>query len=224
MPGLFITGNDTEIGKTQVAAGICHQLSKRGYPVQARKPVESGCTGPHGADSEALWQACGKKESLDLIGPYSFKAALAPPQAAHAEGRTISLQQLKQAARAGWQDEALVIIEAAGGYLSPISNDGLVADLLNALDIPSLLVVENRLGSINQCLSHLSAMQMREHLPIAIVLNQTDPQAMDNSHELESYLQAWKLPLFSIPHISSSPPWQHVIADDLIDFITAEFY
>ncbi len=175
--GLFITGTNTEVGKTYVGALIARALVQAGHRVGVYKPAASGST-PHGdslvsADAMALWEAAGKPGEPADVCPQSFAAPLAPHLAARAEGKEIDTRLLRTGIEiwAGRCD--VVLVEGAGGLMSPISDDEYVADLADDLGYPLIVVAANELGVINQTLQTLiTAVTFRDGLSVAgIVLN-----------------------------------------------------
>ncbi|HEX7026397.1 MAG TPA: dethiobiotin synthase, partial [Gammaproteobacteria bacterium] len=123
--GLFITGTDTGVGKTFIGAGLARALYHKGVKVQPRKPVESGCPTLGGqrvpADGMAYHAAVNGAIPLEVITPYRYSAALAPPQAAQREGQTLTLDQLQHAVLDGTEAEDFLLVEGAGGFYSPIA-------------------------------------------------------------------------------------------------------
>lgn len=161
-PGLFVTGTDTGVGKTYVAALIARQLRTAGWKVGVYKPVASGCPRmPDGTlrcpDAEALWEAAGRPGSLSAVCPQVFRAPLAPHLAAEAEGRRLDHQLLEDGFRY-WQERSeIVVVEGVGGLFSPLGDDFYVADLLHRLGLPLVVVSRNVLGTINQTVQTLIA-------------------------------------------------------------------
>lgn len=185
--GLFITGTDTEIGKTYVAALIARSLAAAGHRVGVYKPAASGCTLEGdtlvSADALALWQAAGSPGTLQEVCPQCFAAPLAPHLAAAAEGKRLDAALLRQGIEV-WLDRSdIVLVEGAGGLMSPLGDDEYVADLAYDLGFPLLVVARNTLGTINHVLQTLiAASTFREGLDVAgIVLNQSQPAGDDVS-------------------------------------------
>ncbi|MDH3759757.1 MAG: dethiobiotin synthase [Gammaproteobacteria bacterium] len=202
--GYFITGSDTDVGKTYIACQVVAQLRAAGLAIETRKPAESGCLpGPGGEplthDAAALQQVNGERESIERIARYRFRAALAPHRAARLEGKRVLMQQLVEACARDNPGHCLVV-EGAGGFYSPLAEDGLNADLAQALQLAVIIVVNDRIGAVNQALMTLQAVASR-HLPVAaIVLNQVKPvidKDMNNAADLQVYCQ---LPVFSCAH------------------------
>jgi len=154
--GLFITGTDTGVGKTYVAALLAAGLRRLGVRVGVYKPVASGVGGgpdaERASDAVVLWEAAGRPLTCEDVCPQSFSAPVAPPVAAHREGRVVERRQLRHglAVWAGRCD--IVLVEGAGGLLSPLSDEDLVADLCCDFRYPLLIVVANRLGTVNHTL------------------------------------------------------------------------
>lgn len=201
-PGLFVVGTDTGVGKTWVAARIAAALARTGKKVGVYKPAASGCERQGDAlvseDAVALWEAAGRPGELQAVCPQRFLAPLAPHLAAREEGREIDSTQL----RGGldyWRDRCeIVVVEGAGGLMSPLGDREYVADLAADFGYPLVVVAPNRIGVINQTLQTLLA--ARAHaggLNVAgVVLNDVapielqDPSAASNLRELQLHCSA----------------------------------
>ncbi|MBN1379219.1 MAG: dethiobiotin synthase [Gammaproteobacteria bacterium] len=191
--GLFITGTDTGVGKTVIGASLVCHLYRSGIDVQPRKPVESGCTRVKvnllPADGLTYQNAVDHTTALDIITPFRFSAALAPSRAARLENKHLSISQLESAVRYQLNPDSICIVEGAGGFYSPIAEDGLNSDLAQALGLPILLVAADHLGCINHVLLTLEAIMRKDLECRAVVLNTVASAVirnnMDNSAELE---------------------------------------
>ena len=198
--GYFITGSDTDVGKTYIACEIVRQLCQRGFEVATRKPAESGCRESDSGellthDAAALQAANDNRETIERIAPYRYRAALAPHRAARLENQRIELEALVEACDRDHPAQRLVV-EGAGGFYSPLAENGLNADLACALQLPVIVVVDDRIGAVNQTLMTLQAVTSRKLSIAAIVLNQVQPGteiAMDNAADLQPYCS---LPVF----------------------------
>ena len=182
-PGLFVTGTDTGVGKTYVAALIAADLVRQGIRVGVYKPVESGVAEPsNGSDSERLWSAAGKPGTLNQVCPQRFRAPVAPHLAARLENREIDSDLLRRGIDDWRQCSELVLVEGAGGLMSPLGDDEYVADLARDLGYPLLVVAPNVLGTINQTLQTLiTAENVHGGLSVAgVILNDQQP-ANDSS-------------------------------------------
>ncbi len=202
--GYFITGSDTDAGKTYIACEIIRQLRSLNLKLDVRKPAESGCIpDKHGtlipADAVLLNRANDNSQAIDAIAPYRFKAALAPHRAARLEASELRSHHLIKACELTHADNCL-IVEGAGGFYSPLAEDALNADLASALQLPVIIVVNDRIGAVNQALMTISAVESR-HLPVAaVIMNQVTgqhEQGMDNLSDLAGYCD---FPLFQCLH------------------------
>lgn len=162
----FITGTDTDVGKTYVACKLIQQYVEQGYKVVSMKPVAAGEVFVDGVwvndDVLKLEVASNVKAPRELVNPYSFKEAIAPHIAAENAGVEIKINVIQQAFErlAGMAD--IVIVEGAGGFLVPINSKENIADLAVALNIPVILVVGMRLGCINHSLLTAEAIKARQ--------------------------------------------------------------
>jgi dethiobiotin synthetase len=184
--GLFITGTDTGIGKTYVAAAIARQLAATGCQVGVYKPAASGCQLVDGKlvsdDAVALWQAAGRPGELAAVCPQQFYAPLAPHLAAEAEGKQLDAELLRSGLEYWTERSELVLVEGAGGLMSPLGLDEYVADLALDFGFPLIVVAPNRLGVINQVLQTLiTATTFREGLSVAgVVLNHVTQRSTED--------------------------------------------
>jgi dethiobiotin synthetase len=194
-PGLFITGTDTGVGKTRVGTLLIRELVDRDMRICARKPVESGCI-RHGnelvpADALALRAAAGNRETLDRVCAFPLEAPVSPTRAAALAGQSLNLAQLIAACRQDVGAEDFLVVEGAGGFLSPLTQDALNADLARRLGLPLLLGTADRLGAVHQVLVAAEAIERRGLTLAAVVLNQLDPALdarLDNAAELAHWL------------------------------------
>ena len=160
VPGLFITGNDTGVGKTYVAAMIARWLAASGCRVGVYKPAASGCAcDAHGCrvsdDALALWEAAGRPGDLEHVCPQRFVAPLAPHLAARAEGREIDGDLLRTGLDYWRSRSDIVLVEGAGGLMSPLGDREYVADLARDFSFPLIVVTRNILGTINATMQTL---------------------------------------------------------------------
>lgn len=198
MKGLFITGTDTDVGKTYVTALLARQLKAAGYEVSTRKPIASGCA--HGCvDAEALAQAT--DEDSNVVCPYRFAPAISPERAMRQAGQTITLTDCTKVCS---NSAYFTLVEGAGGWLSPLCSDGDNADLAQLLALPVLLVASNRLGCINQTRLTLQAIEQRGLDCIGVVLNDTQHHAdAENLIDLQTRVN---VPIFRLEFQASQLP------------------
>lgn len=169
--GLFIVGTDTEVGKTFVACRLTELLVERGMKVGVYKPVASGSEDSQPSDAELLRAAAKQDCDLKHVCPQQFAAPVAPPIAAAMEGREVDEALLVTGAN-WWLGRCdLLLVEGAGGALSPISTNQTVLDLAVQFGFPLLLVVADKVGAVNHTLLTLEAAHKRGLRVEAIVLN-----------------------------------------------------
>lgn len=150
--GIFVTGTDTGVGKTIVAATLARLLRMNGISVGVMKPVTSGCREENGRlvsdDARLLCQAAGTELSDD-VALYRLREAVAPADAARLDGIRIDFSAIKASFDRLAAAYQYVIVEGAGGLMVPLSGGLLVADLARELELPLLVVARPGLGTIN---------------------------------------------------------------------------
>ncbi len=217
MRGLFITGTDTNVGKTYIAERIIAALRARGVRVGAYKPVasgsEHGAEGPVWSDLERLHDALGGEFARERICPQRFNAPLAPPVAARLQGKTVDAALLRSGID-WWRERAdFLVVEGAGGLLSPLTESECVADLAVSCGLPLIIVARLSLGTINHTLLTIEAAHSRDLAIAGIILNQPaafdgdDPSVASNPEELRRRCPA---PIVAIlPHETAAGLLQH---------------
>jgi dethiobiotin synthetase len=201
MRGLFVTGTDTGVGKTEVAAALVAGWRARGLDVGAMKPAQSGVEDGLPTDADRLRAAAGGADPAGLVCPYSLRAPLAPAVAARLEGVEISFGHLLAcAAELGRRHQALVV-EGAGGLLVPLTDRETYADLAVALRMPVLVVARAGLGTVNHAALTCEALRARGLAVAGVVLNRAspaaDPSEPHNAAEIER--------LTGVPVLASLP-------------------
>lgn len=190
--GFFITGTDTDVGKTYAGACLAHTLIEQGKIVIPRKPIASGCIRQAddsllSEDAEFLKLGSQSTESLSIICPYQFEPAISPQTAIEQAGLVINTEQLESAIKPKkpLEDNEVLMVEGAGGFLSPLCSDGLNRDLAVRLQLPVVLVVKNQLGCINHTLLTIEAIRHSGLEIHSIVLNYADLE--DYASDLEKW-------------------------------------
>jgi dethiobiotin synthetase len=172
--GIFITGTDTGVGKTIVAAVLARLLRMRGLNVGVMKPVTSGCHQEDGRlvsdDALLLCQAAGVVCSDD-VAPYMLREAVAPAEAARQDGIVIDFTRIRSSFDNLAACHDFVIVEGAGGLMVPLAGGLLVADLARLLDLPLLVVSRPNLGTINHTVLTCFAAQQMELKVAGVVIN-----------------------------------------------------
>lgn len=170
MSGFFITGTDTEIGKTFVSSILISLLVQEGFKVIGMKPVASGAKIVDGIlkneDALSLIKASNVDIDYKSINPYVFTEATSPHLAAEDSEVEIDINKIKNIFEQLTNQSDVVIVEGVGGWLAPLSYETTVSDLAKTLSQPIILVVGLRLGCLNHAL--LTAAAIRQSgLPVA---------------------------------------------------------
>ena len=218
--GLFITGTDTGVGKTYVAALIARTLAAVGHRVGVYKPVSSGCRREAGGlvsdDAVALWEAAGRPGELERVSPQCFEAPLAPHLAARAEGGQVDAERLHSGLDYWLERSDVVVVEGVGGLMSPMADEVYNADLAAEFGYALVVVSPNVLGTINGTLQTLiTASTYCDGLDVAgVVLNDVAPAADDVS--TSSNLD--ELVARCVPPILASVAWQAGSFEEEVDW------
>jgi dethiobiotin synthetase len=166
----FITGTDTNVGKTLIAAGLLIAAKNRGLTTAALKPVAAGCEntseGLRNSDALLLQSVITQPLLYDQINPYALEAAIAPHIAAQQEKRSLSVDRLSGFCRGVLSSADFTLLEGAGGWRVPINARETLADLAKNLQLPVIMVVGIRLGCINHALLTFEAI-VRDGVPVA---------------------------------------------------------
>ena len=200
--GIFVTGTDTEIGKTVVSLGLMQVLQDRGLRVAGMKPVASGSEvtpdGLRNADALLLQQKSSVALDYARVNPYAFEPAIAPHLAAATAGVDINLHHIREVYASLAREVDCVVVEGVGGWRVPLNPHQDVADLALLLGLDVCLVVGMRLGCLNHALLTAAAIENSGCRLAGWVANQL-PTGMDaledNLNTLKSKLSQ---PLFGI--------------------------
>jgi dethiobiotin synthetase len=173
MRGLFVTGTDTGVGKSILAAAACAALASRGERVAAFKPAVTGLDEPAGewpADHELLASAAGSGQAPEDVAPYRYGAPLSPHLAAELVGGLIEPALLVEAARRAGAGADALVCEGVGGLLVPLTPGYLVRDLALDLGLPVVIAARPGLGTINHSLLTVQAAQAAGLRVAAVVM------------------------------------------------------
>ncbi len=200
---LVVAATGTGIGKTYVTCGLARALQSRGEAVRVLKPVLSGFDPLDAAASDAgvILTALGRPvtpDAIDAMAPFRFAAPLAPDWAAELEGRTVTMQAVLAFCRRGLDGAAHVVIETAGGVLSPLSASTSMADLMVALDLPVLLVAGSYLGTFSHTLTALEALGARG-LRVRVCVSESAEAGPDFAQTLSRLRARLDCPVFALP-------------------------
>lgn len=154
--GYFVTGTDTEVGKTWATLALMDAWKKRGKRVGGMKPVASGCEemkdGLRNEDALLIQSHCSERFPYKLINPCAYLPPIAPHIAAERSGRPVDINAIKSAYESLQQRSEVMVVEGIGGWRVPLGDKMSLVDIVRALRLPVLLVVGLRLGCINHAL------------------------------------------------------------------------
>jgi dethiobiotin synthetase len=213
MSAYFITATGTDIGKTFVARGLIRALRAEGREVAALKPVVSGFDPSEaaGSDSGLLLAALGRPVTPDTIAkisPWRFAAPLAPDMAAAREGRRLDMPELIRFCHAAIAAEpGVLLIEGAGGLMSPVSAEHIMLDWVVALGLPVILVAGTYLGTISHTLTALDVLARRAVKVAALVVSESpgSPVRLDETCDTLTRF-APQHELVALPRLAPSAP------------------
>jgi dethiobiotin synthetase len=187
MRGVFVTGTDTGVGKSVLAASICAALADRGERVAAFKPAVTGLDedpGDWGHDHELLAAAATAGQSPEDIAPYRFRPPVSPHLAAELAGERIDPARLVATAGAAGEGADAFIIEGVGGLMVPLTTGYLVRDLAVELGLPMVIAARPGLGTINHTLLTVDAARGVGLHVAGVVMTpwREEPQAIERSN------------------------------------------
>jgi dethiobiotin synthetase len=198
--GVVVLGTDTGVGKTTVSVGLTRLLRRTGRRPIPFKPVETGCA-PEPMDATRLWQAADRPAPLDQVCPYALALPAAPAAAAEAVGLSLSIAELARRARALAPRGDALIVEGAGGLLSPYAPGETNADLAQLLGLPVVLVSRTSLGTISHTALAVAELARRNLALAGVVLVRVvpdeEPHESTNARWIEA--TAGVAPLGTIP-------------------------
>lgn len=220
----FVTGTDTGVGKTCIAAGLLQAANSRGLTTAALKPVAAGCErtpeGLRNEDALLLQSVVNPPLDYEQINPVALEPAIAPHIAALEARRPLSTDRLAGYCRGVLGQADFTVVEGAGGWRVPLNPAETLADLARQLNLPVILVVGVRLGCLNHALLTAEAIA-RDGLPLAgWVANVLDPDMPRLRENVDALGQRLRAPFLGwVPSLSSPTPAavaEHLNLDPLI--------
>jgi len=215
--GIFITGTDTGVGKTAVAAALAWSLRSKGVDVGVMKPVQSG----DDDDAALLIEASGTRDSPCIVNQYTFKPPLAPSLAARMAGVEIEPELIKDSCKTIMGRHNRTIVEGAGGIMVPLVERGdksyLVSDLIVELGLPVIIVARAGLGTVNHTLLTIDHARHKGIDILGVIVNGC-PAEPSTSEENNPVMIAGLsgIPVLAVlPEIKSSEPVYRQLAEHL---------
>jgi dethiobiotin synthetase len=207
--GYFVAGTDTGVGKTRVTAALLAAARATGLSVTGMKPVASGAEQISGrmasADAVQLAAASGQSTDYEDLNPYCLEVAISPHIAAKLANITIDISTIVTISKKLQAQSDLLLIEGAGGWYTPISDQESMADLARALGTPVLLVVGLKLGCLNHARLSLEAIRHCGCHFAGWIGNHIDPEFMVPAENLATLTELLAAePLGLMPHSATS--------------------
>ena len=197
MNGIFVTGTDTDIGKTIVSAILCASLRHSAKPFAYFKPIQTGMD----EDCKTL-RFLARLSDSEIENPiYYFPEPLSPDRAAALNGKTIQISKIVERFHE-LPAEKFYVVEGAGGVMVPIHPEFKMRDLMAALKIPALVVASTRLGTINHTLLTLEALAHAKVNVCGIVLNGPEDPVLKKTIEHHSRTRV----IAEVPHFNEISP------------------
>ena len=207
--GYFVTGTDTEVGKTVVTLGLMKAFQRAGQTVLGMKPVASGCArtpaGLRNPDALDIQAAGSLAADYALVNPYAFEPAIAPHLAAVEAGARIRFDRISGAFDVLRRQASVVLVEGVGGWRVPLGEDGDVADLAGRLGLPVILVVGLRLGCINHALLSAESIRARGSTLAGWVGNSVDRDLARRAQNVQAIAERIDAPCLGEVSFMTSP-------------------
>lgn len=200
--GVFVTGTDTDSGKTWVSLGLIEWLKGRGKTTLAMKPVASGSDRADGelvnSDALLLQQHASFEVDYQLVNPYAFEPPIAPHIAADKVGIDICMNTILGNFQMLRQRSEVVVVEGVGGWEVPLSQSCAVADMARILDLPIILVVGMRLGCLNHAILTCEALERSGCRILGWVANHVDPEFSCVQENIRTLTAKLSIPLLGV--------------------------
>lgn len=214
--GFFITGTDTDVGKTTVGCQLLSFLQNQGYKTVALKPVATGCfktkKGLRNRDALQLRKFSTFKIPYDEINPFAFELPISPNLAAKLSQKTLTVDKILEACQAGLGYPVdYRIIEGAGGWKVPINEHQTMAEVAVALNFPIVLVVELRLGCLNHALLTYDSLKQSGVVIMGWVATIKDPHLLALTEIMKCLQERIEYPLLAVSNLKNP-------ADTIFDF------
>jgi len=198
----FVTGTDTDVGKTWITLGLMKAFQASGLAVNGMKPVASGCElreqGFRNSDALAIQAISSEKNSYNLINPYAFQPAIAPHLAAIQASQEICFAPIKQALQKLSTSVDCTLVEGVGGWRVPLGDEGDIATLVEYLGLPVILVVGLKLGCINHALLTVESIINSGASLLGWIGNQIQPEFSCKEENIQTLKSSISAPCLGI--------------------------
>ncbi|MCB1736222.1 MAG: dethiobiotin synthase [Gammaproteobacteria bacterium] len=218
MKGLFITGTDTDIGKTRITEALIYAFVSRGERVAGLKPIAAGCqrtpVGLRNDDALAMMRQANVELPYETVNPYAFEPPIAPHIAAAEAGIEMDPDVIQGVVQAVGEQADRVIVEGVGGWQVPIDDFVNTADLAELLGLPVIMVVGLRVGALNHALLTAEAIYARG-VPIGgWLVNVVDPEMTRIDENIETLQRQ-----IAFPYLGRVPWLTHPSAEEIATYL-----
>lgn len=207
MKSLFITGSDTDVGKTYIAAGLAVTLRQMGIDVGIMKPFAAGIkqkTGFKSEDAEILVRSAQSIDSEDLVNPQFFPISASPYTALKSLKIKPNIKLVLKNFKKLTKLHEMILVEGMGGIMTPILQNYFVAHLIKDMQLPVVIVTRNRIGTINHTIMTLLMCQKYRIQIKGIIINDIDPEGYSVNELIRDLNGLTKIPILgSIPFINN---------------------
>ena len=212
MKGYFITGTDTNVGKTVVTACLATLFKSRGEDVGVMKPLETGvdpeCSSSANSDAKFLIEVSGVQDAE--VCPYRLKAPASPYQAARIEGKELDPKKILESFHTLQSRHSMMLVEGVGGLMVPITQRYNVVDLALQVDLPLIIVSRIQIGTLNHTLLTLNAARQYGLKVAGVILNPVHAGELDTIEEEQGSL----IEEFSDTPILGTCPYIHDVSSE----------
>jgi len=207
MMKIFITGTDTDAGKTVASVGLLNRAAQQGWRTLGLKPVSAGCEWLEeewqNDDALKIAEAMTESAPYNRVNPFAFEPPIAPHIAAERVGVQLTVDELCHSLRSSLaQDLDFTLVEGAGGALVPLNQQEFLLDICGPLNLSVVLVVGMKLGCLNHALLTLEAIRARGLPVVGWIANQVDPHMAEFDANLDTLKQHFctqeKVPLLGV--------------------------
>ena len=208
----FITGTDTNIGKTVITCSLIAKLIEKGFRVGGMKPVAAGCHMEDGYmisdDVKKIVEVSNVDLNINEINPYQFEPPIAPHISFKKNKKDIDIHLIKKHLRSFETEMDYLFIEGVGGYAVPLTENFSTADLIKALDVPIILVVGMKLGCINHALLTVESILNKKQKLSGWIANQIDEHMLAYDENVSFLKEKIKAPcLGEVPYLKDFDPF-----------------
>jgi dethiobiotin synthetase len=231
IPGLFITGTDTEVGKTVIAGAIANWFHRQGHRVAVSKPIATGCEkrreGLVSQDAEFLAHHANAQFPLNTICPQRYLEPLAPAIAAERANQPVEWNAIDSSIQSMSAKSDILIVEGIGGVMVPLAKKVLVLDMIGWLGLPTIVVARAGLGTINHTFLTVEALRKAGAKVAGVVINKYPPETPPVAEETNlRAIEKWgnvpvlcMVPEFKGPAIPNLPG-DVIAAVDPVDWLS----